>query len=102
MTSSGRVTPVRSVRRFVRLHGRSLLVLLIRVIVVLPAVLMWARVHPSRIRIDDDPGRHGLRYEDIAFPSPLDGTILRGWYTSPRGLPAVSSSSCRGLTATGS
>jgi pimeloyl-ACP methyl ester carboxylesterase len=80
MTSWGRATPVRSVRRFVRLHGRSLLVLLIGIIVVLPAVLMWARVHPSRIPLDDDPGRHGLRYEDIAFPSPLDGTILRGWY----------------------
>src|SRR5664280_3135336 len=25
-------------------------------------------------------GRHGLRYEDISFPSPLDGTNLRGWY----------------------
>ena len=80
MNSSGQVTPVRPHRRFVRRHGRGLLVLLIGIIVVLPAVLMWARVHPARLPLDDDPGRHGLRYEDIAFPSPLDGTILRGWY----------------------
>ena len=80
MNSSGQVTPVRPPRRFVRLHGRSLLVLLIGITVVLPAVLVWARVHPPRLPLDDDPGRHGLRYQDIAFPSPLDGTILRGWY----------------------
>jgi pimeloyl-ACP methyl ester carboxylesterase len=48
--------------------------------VVLPTSLMWARVHPPRAPLDDDPGRHGLRYEEVAFPSPLDGTVLRGWY----------------------
>ena len=87
MNSSGRVAPVRPPWRFVRRHGRSLLVLLIGITVVLPAVLMWARVHPYRVALDDDPGRHGLRYEDISFASPLDGTILRGWYI-PASMPS--------------
>ena len=66
-----------------RRHGRSLGALFVGVVVViavLPAAAMWGRVHPPRVPLDDDPGRHGLRYEDVAFPSPLDGTILRGWY----------------------
>jgi len=80
MNRSGQVAPVRRPRRFVRRHARSLLVVLLGIIFVLPAVLMWARVHPARVPLADDPGRHGLRYQDISFPSPLDGTNLRGWY----------------------
>lgn len=83
MNSSSRVAPARPPPRFVRRHGRSLGALLVGVVVViavLPAAAMWGRVHPPRVALDDDPGRHGLRYEDVAFPSPLDGTILRGWY----------------------
>ena len=80
MDSSGQMAPARPPRRFVRRHRGSLLVLLVGIVVVLPAVPMWARVHPPRVALDDDPGRHGLRYEEVAFPSPLDGTILRGWY----------------------
>jgi pimeloyl-ACP methyl ester carboxylesterase len=71
-----------------RRHGRNLGALFVGVVVViavLPAAAMWGRVHPPRVPLDDDPGRHGLRYEEIAFPSPLDGTILRGWYVlAPR------------------
>lgn len=64
-------------------HRRAfavLIVLVVGVAVVLPAALMWMRVHPARVPLGDDPGRHGLRYEDISFASPLDGTTLRGWY----------------------
>jgi len=61
-------------------HGRSLVLLVVGVAVVVPVALMWARVHPRRVALDDDPGRHGLRYQDVAFASPLDGTTLRGWY----------------------
>jgi len=86
MDSSGQVAPARRPRRFVRRHARGLLVVLLGIIVVLPAVPMWVRVHPPRVPVADDPARHGLRYEEIAFPSPLDGTILRGWY-----MPAVRS-----------
>lgn len=83
MNSSGPAAPARQPPRFVRRHGRSLGALFVGVavvIAVLPAVAMWARVHPPRVALNDNPGRHGLRYEEIAFPSPLDGTILRGWY----------------------
>ena len=65
---------------FLRRHGRSLVLLFVGAVVVVPVALMWARVHPARVPLDDDPGRHGLRYEDVAFASPLDGTTLRGWY----------------------
>jgi fermentation-respiration switch protein FrsA (DUF1100 family) len=45
-----------------------------------PVKMMWDQVHPGRIALTDDPGRHGLTYEDISFRSPGDGTVLRGWY----------------------
>lgn len=83
MDRLGQVAPARPPRRFVRRPGRSLGGLLVGVVVViavLPAAAMWGRVHPPRVPLDDEPGRHGLRYEEIAFPSPLDGTTLRGWY----------------------
>ena len=65
---------------FLRRHGRSLVLLVVGIAVAVPVALMWARVHPRRVPLDDDPGRHGLQYEDVAFASPLDGTTLRGWY----------------------
>ncbi len=105
MNSSGPAAPARPPPRFVRRHGRGLGALFVGVVVViavLPAVAMWARVHPPRVPLDDDPGRHGLRYEEIAFPSPLDGTILRGWYMPaprPTGRAVVL---LRASTATGS
>ncbi len=69
-----------STRGFLRRHGRALLLLVVGIVLVVPAAAMWVRVHPLRVALDDDPSRHGLAYEDIAFPSPLDGTVLRGWY----------------------
>jgi uncharacterized protein len=74
------VGPPTPVAGFLRRHGRSLVLLVVGVAVVVPVALMWARVHPRRVALDDDPGRHGLRHDDVAFASPLDGTTLRGWY----------------------
>jgi len=78
--SAGRSGTLGPLGRFVQRHGRSLVLLVVGIAVVVPVALMWARVHPRRVALDDDPGRHGLRYEDVAFASPLDGTTLRGWY----------------------
>ena len=50
------------------------------VVAVLPVGLTWMRVHPARVPLDDNPGWHGLMFEEIAFASPRDGTTLRGWY----------------------
>ena len=75
-----RLAALRRVGRFMRRHARALLVLGVGVAVVAPPALMWVRVHPLRLPLDDDPGRHGLQYEDITFASPLDGTALRGWF----------------------
>jgi alpha-beta hydrolase superfamily lysophospholipase len=77
---SDRQGPTARVAGFLRRHGRSLVLLVVGIAVVVPVALMWARVHPRRVMLDDDPGRHGLRYEDVEFASPLDGTTLRGWY----------------------
>jgi pimeloyl-ACP methyl ester carboxylesterase len=65
---------------FLHRHGRSLVLFVVGVAVVAPVALMCARVHPRRVALDDDPGRHGLRFQDVAFASPLDGTTLRGWH----------------------
>jgi len=48
--------------------------------IVVPVGLMYHRVHPDRVALDDDPGRHGIAYQDVAFASPLDGVALSGWY----------------------
>ncbi len=42
-------------------------------------VIYW-RVHPPRVAVGDNPGRHGLSFEDVSFVSGSDGTTLRGWY----------------------
>jgi uncharacterized protein len=81
------VDGVRRIGRFVRRRTRGLVLLVIGIVIVAPVAVMWLRVHPFRAALDDDPGRHGLRYEDISFASPLDGTILRGWYM-PTSVPS--------------
>ena len=56
MNSPGRAAPVRTSRRFVRRHVRSLLVVLVvGTSIVVPVALMWARLHPYRTALDDDP-----------------------------------------------
>ena len=53
--------------------------------VVAPVALMYHRLYPDRIAVDDDPGRHGIAYESVSFASPVDGAPLEGWYmASPR------------------
>ena len=80
MSAAVSPTPGRRPRRWMRGHWRGLAVLLIAIVLLLPVGVMWVRVHPPRTPLDDDPGHHGLGYEDVSFASPLDGTILRGWY----------------------
>jgi len=66
------------------MRRRRLLVLALGAILVLglvlPAGLWYLRLHPVRVAIDDDPGEHGIPYEQISFSSPLDGMPLKGWY----------------------
>lgn len=47
--------------------------------VVAPLGLWYVRLHPFHGTLNDDPGRHGLAFEPVAFES-QDGTSLRGWY----------------------
>ena len=47
---------------------------------VVPVGLMYHRLHPDRVALDDDPGRHGIDYQPVSFASPIDGALLRGWY----------------------
>lgn len=69
-------------------HWRSLALLvvglLVVALVVVPVGLMWRRVHPAHVPLTDEPGRHGLSFDDVAFASPLDGTPLRGWLIRAR------------------
>lgn len=63
-----------------RASARLATMALASIVVIGPVKMMWDQVHPGRIALGDDPGRHGLRYENISFPSPGDATELRGWY----------------------
>ena len=49
-------------------------------IVVVPATLMFHRLHPDRVALDDDPGRHGIAYRSVSFTSLVDDEPLAGWY----------------------
>lgn len=60
---------------------------LVAIVVALPAPLWYGRLHPARVPVDDDPDRHGLAYQPIAFASLADGRMLSGWYL-PAPLPA--------------
>ena len=53
---------------------------LIAVSVVVPVGLMYRRLHPDRVPVDDDPGRHGIGYAPVSFVSPIDRASLEGWY----------------------
>jgi len=35
-----------------------------------------------RVKINDNPSRLGLSYEDVSFPAASDGVMLRGWYVT--------------------
>jgi alpha-beta hydrolase superfamily lysophospholipase len=69
-------------------HPRRLaacIAIAVGVVALVPPGLLYLRLHPGRVELADDPGRHGLAYQAIEFASPLDGTPLRGWYLpSPR------------------
>ena len=64
-----------------RAVGALVVVVLVVVGAAVPAVIAY-RLHPARVPVDDDPGRHGLSYEAISFASLLDGAPLSGWYLS--------------------
>lgn len=53
---------------------------LVVTVIVVPVGLMYRRLHPDRVTLDDDPGRHGIAYQAVSFASPLDGVPLSGWY----------------------
>lgn len=61
-------------------------------IVLLPLLNLGLSVHPPRFKTDDDPGRYGLQYERVAFPT-ADGLTLRGWF-----VPAAPSERPSGLS----
>ncbi len=42
--------------------------------------LAYLFLHPLRFAIDGTPDRHGMRYEEVRFPSATDHLTLRGWY----------------------
>lgn len=61
------------------------LVVVVGAVLAVPAGVIYWRVHPGRVPVADDPGRHGLSFTDVSFASGLDGTPLRAWYmSSPR------------------
>lgn len=57
----------------------KLLYWILGVIALLPLLNLILGVHPPTFKTQDDPGRYGLRYERISFPT-ADGLTLRGWF----------------------
>ena len=53
-------------------------------ILLLPLLNLGLGVHPPTFKTEDDPGRYGLPYEHVSFPT-ADGLTLRGWF-----IPAAS------------
>lgn len=47
-----------------------------------------AGTRPMDAHLDDNPGRHGLSYEEISFDAD-DGVNLKGWFVAPQGGRAV-------------
>ncbi len=53
---------------------------LVMTVIVVPVGLWYRRLHPDRVALGDDPGRHGIAYQTVSFASPVDGATLNGWY----------------------
>lgn len=59
--------------------------LLLGSIALLPLLNLILGIRPPTFRTSDDPGRYGLRYEHVSFPT-SDGLTLWGWFI-PAALP---------------
>lgn len=53
--------------------------LLLGLIALFPLLNLILGIRPPTFRTSDDPGRYGLRYEQVSFLT-LDGLTLRGWF----------------------
>ncbi len=60
--------------------------MILAVVFLLPLFNLILGIHPPKFKTDDNPGRYGLEYEQISFPT-ADGLTLRGWF-----IPAESAS----------
>jgi len=58
-------------------------------IALLPLLNLGLGVHPPTFKTEDDPGRYGLPYERVAFPT-ADGLTLRGWFIQAASTEAAS------------
>ncbi|MCP8968415.1 alpha/beta hydrolase [Ectobacillus ponti] len=50
-------------------------------------IVAWILIHPLKLPLLRKPA--GILYQDVAFPSPLDGLQLRGWWFPGGGTQAV-------------
>ena len=72
-----------SVRRFWKrlcLICAITLVLIILAYLGLSAYIAVTVMELSRMPLEDTPASVGLVYEDVSFPSRIDGLLLKGWY----------------------
>lgn len=53
--------------------------LLLGLITLLPLLNLILGIRPPTFKTSDDPGRYGLPYDNVSFPT-SDGLILRGWF----------------------
>src|SRR5262245_22357177 len=72
-------------RRGMGLAGAAIVLLPLLLYVAVSLRLAAELTRPVRRPIDRTPAAFGLTYEDVAFPSRVDGLRLEGWLIEPRG-----------------
>lgn len=66
-------------RRSLWIIGFVALLLILSGILGVSGYVGWNLTHPARVALDSDPGSVGLTFENIVFPSRVDGLHMKGW-----------------------
>ena len=69
--------------RLLRIAAKTI-ILVVVLYVIASSVMAYVIWHPARRAVHTDPGKYGLAYESVSFPS-ADGITLRGWYVDTPG-----------------
>ncbi|HWP97625.1 MAG TPA: alpha/beta fold hydrolase [Syntrophomonadaceae bacterium] len=66
-------------RRFLWITGFVTVLLILSGILGVSGYVGWNLTHPVHVALDADPSSVGLAFENVVFPSRLDGLHMKGW-----------------------
>ncbi len=72
------------VKKWLKISGGVILAVVL-VFVGVSAWLGYSMTRAERLPVEGNPGEAGLSYEDVSFPSAVDGLTLRGWFLPAEG-----------------